>query len=125
MRIVTGMALSLALVSAACGGKSYSTAPPPGGSNPPPGGGAVPSTSPSITVQDNAFDPTSTTLPVGTTVTWTWTGYNTHNVTFDNGATSGDKTNGATYQRTFNTAGTYKYKCTIHGAAMSGQVTIQ
>ncbi len=123
MRIVTGMALSLALVSAACGGKSYSTAPPPGGSNPPPSGG--PSTSSSITVQDNAFDPTSTTLPVGTTVTWTWTGYNTHNVTFDNGATSGDKTNGATYQRTFNTAGTYKYKCTIHGAAMSGQVTIQ
>lgn len=124
MRIVSGMILSLALASAACGGGSYSTAPPPGGSNPPPGGG-MPSTSSSISVLDNSFDPASTTLATGTTVTWTWKGYNTHNVTFDDGAKSSDKSNGATYQRTFNTAGTYKYHCTIHGAAMSGQVTVQ
>jgi plastocyanin len=71
-------------------------------------------------------------------VTWKWDscsdpgaygGYSTcvsHNVTFDDGSnlSSGSQSSG-TYSRTFPAAGTYKYHCSIHGAAMSGQVVVQ
>ena len=47
-----------------------------------------------------------------------------HNVTFDDGETSGDQGTGH-YQRTFATAGSYAYHCTIHGAKlMSGTITV-
>lgn len=60
----------------------------------------------------------------GGTVTWTWQGGNLHNVTFSNGGgTSATQTSG-TFDRTFATAGTYRYNCTVHGQAMSGTVTV-
>ena len=83
------------------------------------------STSNSVSVGDNSFTPSAITVSVGTTVTWTWVGYATHNVTFDDGDSSPDQTAGGTYSLAFSTAGTYKYHCTIHGAAMSGTVTVQ
>ncbi len=113
-------ALGLALVSGCGGGggSSGTTSPPPS-NNPPPS-----STSNAITVADNTFTPSATTLAVGTTATWTWTGSAPHNVTFDDGTKSATQTTG-TYARTFNAAGTYNYHCTVHGAAMSGVVTIK
>ena len=116
-------ALGALLFVAACGGGYDSTAPysSPG---PTTGGTGNGSTTSSISVLDNRFDPTATTVASGTTVTWTWGGRVDHNVTFDDGATSGSKSTG-NYQRTFNTAGTYGYHCTIHGTAMSGSITVK
>jgi plastocyanin len=85
---------------------------------------APPSTSSSINVADNSFSPSATVLPVGTTVTWTWTGAVQHDVVFNDGPKSAVQATG-TYSRQFSAVGTYDYHCSIHGAAMSGKVTIQ
>ena len=102
----------LILAAAACGSSS-STGPKDNGS-----------TSTSITVRDNSFSPSATTVPVGSTVTWTWAGSAPHNVTFSDGTASSTQASG-TFQHAFATAGTFAYHCTIHGAAMSGTVTVQ
>jgi plastocyanin len=88
------------------------------------GGGTGGSSSNAITVGDDFFSPTGTTVPVGTTVNWTWTGSQPHDVTFDDGAHSDTQTSGG-YSRTFSTAGNFKYHCTVHGATMSGAITVQ
>jgi plastocyanin len=92
---------------------------------PPPTGG--------ISVTNNAFSPTSKTVPVGSAVDWAWNscsqspGYGqtcgSHNIVFDDGVSSGLQDQG-TYSRTFTVAGTYPYHCAIHGLAMSGSITV-
>jgi plastocyanin len=106
---------------AACGSGGYGSPTAPGGTTG--STAAPPATTNAIKVVDNAFSPAATTVVAGTTVTWTWTGANMHNVTFDDGQKSTTQNTG-TYQRTFNSAGTYSYHCTIHGTAMSGVVTV-
>jgi plastocyanin len=70
------------------------------------------------------FNPTTISVPVNGTVTWTWnSGGVTHNVTFQDGSTSGNKSSGS-YQKTFPTAGSFSYLCTIHGSIMSGTVNV-
>jgi plastocyanin len=70
------------------------------------------------------FNPADITIPVNGTVTWNWnSGGVVHNVTFQDGSTSGDKASGS-YQKSFPTAGTFSYLCTIHGPVMSGTVTV-
>jgi plastocyanin len=90
-------------------------------------------------VENNAFNPGTTTVPVGSTVKWTWDtctstqdpyGYGTqtcvdHSVAWDAGATGSATQSQGTYQRTFDVAGTYTYHCAVHGAAMSGKVVVQ
>jgi len=82
-----------------------------------------------VTVNDNSFSPSSKTVDVGTTVTWTWAGGAAHNVTWVSGSPAASATQSSgTYQRTFDTAGTYEYYCTIHGtptSGMRGTVTVQ
>ena len=131
MRLAARIAILLIAAAAGCGGSS--TAPGSGGNNnnPPPNPN---NTSSSITVNNDFFDPSATTVPVGTRVTWTWNacsgdGYGgttciSHQVLFDDGTTSGMQSDG-TWSRTFTAAGTYKYHCTVHGTAMSGTVTVQ
>lgn len=115
--VVGGLVLAMA---ASCGGSSGTgNTGPTGPGNP--GGG---STSNAIGVGDNFFSPAATTVAAGSTVTWTWNGGNQHNVTFDDGAKSATQTSG-TYARTFTTAGSYAYHCTVHGSAMSGTVNVQ
>lgn len=77
-----------------------------------------------VSVGDNFFDPTAANVAAGGQVTWTWNGAVTHNVTFPAGTNSSNQASG-TFTRTFATAGTFNYLCTIHGAAMSGQVVVQ
>ena len=77
-----------------------------------------------VRVGNNFFNPTARTVSVGTMVTWRWNaGAVTHNVTFADGPASTNKSSG-TFQRTFAAAGTFAYTCTIHGAGMSGSVTV-
>ena len=106
-----------------CGGSSATTDPIV---NTPPPVGAV-------SVQNNFFSPTSKAVTAGMTVQWAWnscTGdvYNgqtcvAHNIVFDDGVTSGLQDHGS-YTRMFATAGTYNYHCAIHGAVMSGSITV-
>jgi len=74
----------------------------------------------------NQFDPNDVVIAPGGTVTWNFA--TTHNVTFT--AATGvpanitDKSSGSD-SRTFPTAGTFNYICTIHGSGMSGTVRVQ
>ena len=63
----------------------------------------------------NGYTPTSLEVVVGSTITWTNTGALPHTVTDVAGAfDSGLVLAGDTYTRTFTTAATYQYFCTIH-----------
>jgi plastocyanin len=78
-----------------------------------------------VTVQNFSFSPTPVTMNVGDTVKWNWVnGF--HSVVFADGPTSGPPTSttGIHYQRTFEAPGIYDYICGVHGASMSGRVTI-
>ena len=74
---------------------------------------------------NNLFTPANIQVSPGTTVTWTWSSDAiTHNVTFTDGAKSGDQGANATYSRTFAATGTFNYSCTIH-PGMSGSVLVK
>jgi plastocyanin len=78
----------------------------------------------SVAVRDNVFDPQNIQVARNATVTWTWAaGASAHNVTFTDGTHSSDIATGS-YTRTFATAGTFNYSCTLH-AGMNGTVTVQ
>ncbi|MGH7655612.1 MAG: cupredoxin domain-containing protein [Gemmatimonadaceae bacterium] len=101
--------------AAACGGSTYSTGP---------SGNPAPNTVDALA--SLAFSPSTLTVPSGTTVTFTFQGV-AHNVTFTpaTGVPADIATTSNTsVQRTFSTAGTYAYHCTIH-AGMSGTVVVQ
>ena len=83
----------------------------------------------SIAVQDSQFNPSARTIATGDRVEFSWTGTLDHNVTWEDGAPgSGTKTTG-TYEREFNTVGTFRFRCTLHstgfGDGMSGSVSVQ
>jgi len=124
MRKLLCACAAIAAVSlAACGGSMgpYGTS----GGTPPATGGT--STSNAISIGNDFFSPSATTVPVGTTVTWTWNaGGVSHTVTFDDGAPGSGVRSSGTFSRTFSSAGTYTYYCQIHGrAVMSGSITVQ
>jgi len=75
----------------------------------------------------DVFNPSTLTVAVGATVTWVF-GSVEHNVTF-NSSTPGVPTNignshNKNVARTFSTAGTFAYQCTLH-AGMTGSITVQ
>jgi len=120
LRFLIGSAV---LALAACGG-GYTAPNNTGGGGG--GGGGGGSTTDQISIGDNFFNPALTTVPVGTTITWTWAGNNNHNVTSDNGAFPASATQSTgMYSVKFSTAATYAYHCVIHGAAMSGTIKVQ
>jgi plastocyanin len=68
------------------------------------------------------------TIPVGGTVTWTWTGSLPHSVQSVGSSSfpSSDlKTGSGTYAVKFTAPGTYQYDCAVHGAAMTGTIVVQ
>jgi plastocyanin len=83
-------------------------------------GGSGPEPEGDVIVEDNDFEPSNLEVAPGATVVWAWApGSTVHNVTFDDGEASDDQSSG-TYQRSFETAGTFPYHCTFHGTATSG-----
>jgi plastocyanin len=72
----------------------------------------------------NTFTPATAFVSVGGIVTWTFA--TQHNVTFEgSGAPANVPTTGSgSVSRTFPTAGTFQYQCTIH-PGMSGSVVVQ
>lgn len=116
-RFVATLAVAATLTLGACNGAATPGATQGSGSQAAGGGN-------SVAVVDFSFNPATLTLPKGTTVTWTNTGSTTHTVTADDGSfDSGNLPAGQTFSRTFSTAGTFAYHCTIH-ASMKGTITV-
>jgi len=129
MRFLQYLAAAGLAAAASCGGggASNSVTGPTGGNPPggnPTGGSENPVSTNAVTVADNTFTPSSIQVAPGTTVTWTWaSGASSHNVTFTDGTRSADRSSG-TFTRTFSTAGTFSYTCTLHGG-MNGSVLVK
>jgi len=80
----------------------------------------------SVTIQNFAFSPANITVKKGTTVTWTNQDSTAHTVTETDGQTGPNSDSidpGKTFTFTYNTAGTFKYHCSIH-SEMTGSVTV-
>ncbi len=79
-----------------------------------------------VTIADMAFSPAHITVKKGTTVTWTNQDSVAHTVTETDGQDGPDSQTlgeGQSYTFTFDTAGTFKYDCSIH-PSMIGTVTV-
>lgn len=83
-----------------------------------------------VSVGNNFYAPSAISITAGTQVRWTWsnTGAIAHSVT-STGAPSFPGSavltgNGSVYAFTFVNSGVYTYQCAVHGAAMSGTVTV-
>lgn len=121
------VAVCAALITA-CGGSDSTTAPPSSGGTPStpqtPSTPSSPVSTNAVGVDNDFFTPANIQVSPGTTVTWTWAGGVTHNVTFSDGGTnSGDRSSGS-FSRTFGTTGTFNYRCTLH-AGMDGSVLVK
>jgi plastocyanin len=78
-----------------------------------------------VSVGDDFFNPSTSTINVNDQVKWTWIGSISHSSTSNAGLwDSGVHGNGFTYSRTFTTAGNFPYHCTIH-SFQTGSVTVQ
>ena len=105
-----GTILGVVLLAAACGDEDL----------------MGPTETTQVAVVDNRFNPLANRIDPGQTVTWTWSGSNPHNVTFDDAAltASATQTQGI-FERSFDTQGEFTYYCTVHGrAVMSGSVVV-
>ncbi len=79
---------------------------------------------PGVTVVDFAFDPATTTIHVGDTVTWTNTGNAPHTATANNGSFNTPLLqHGQSASHTFSQPGTYTYYCTVH-PFMKGTIVV-
>jgi plastocyanin len=88
---------------------------------------SAPPTSGAVSVVNNSFDPNSSVVKAGSTVTWTWnSGGVEHTLTFTSGPPplpgQTDQTSG-TKAIQFNVVGKYAYHCIIHGG-MDGTLTV-
>jgi plastocyanin len=79
-----------------------------------------------VLIKNFAFSPSSLTVSVGTTVTWTNQDSASHTVTSDSGSelNSATLSTGQSFSHTFTQAGTFAYHCTIH-PFMKATVTVQ
>lgn len=79
---------------------------------------------PAVTIKNFSFGPSTVTVAVGTTVTWTNTDDAPHTVTArDASFSSPTLSKGKSFSFTFRKAGTYSYLCSIH-QYMSGTVVV-
>ena len=137
----TTLTIAILLAAAACGGAGGDTTAPQNSSGNPPPTGGTPSAN-TVSLSGETFNPTAVTVSAGTTVKWKWEncssdptggyggGYGgvtdcaSHNVTFDDGSGASPTQTSGDYSRTFSTAGTYKYHCTMH-SGMTGEIVVK
>ena len=79
------------------------------------------STTNAVTIANNAFSPSTLTISIGETVTWTLTN-GTHTVVSDDFTPVAGSL--STYSHQFDTAGEFAYKCGIH-SSMTGTIIVQ
>jgi plastocyanin len=79
---------------------------------------------PTVNTVGLAFQPQEVTAKAGQAVTWMTTDGTAHNVVDDKGAfTDGAIKTGTAFSHTYDSAGTFKYHCSIH-PSMTGTVTV-
>ncbi|HEX3041261.1 MAG TPA: plastocyanin/azurin family copper-binding protein [Solirubrobacterales bacterium] len=90
-----------------------------------------------VTINDFYFSPTSVTIKSGRALKWIWSSYNSypHDVHLKKGpaalknksrfSTTTTAVTGASFQRTFEVPGTYKFICTVHPSEMKMTVTVK
>ncbi len=107
LRLAAAVATGLLLLATGCGdGESPSTTSDTSDAGPI-------ATDPTVALQSSSFSPETTTVRVGTTVTWRWPdGTVGHDVT-GKGFKSAIQTQG-TFDHRFDAPGTYAYICTLH-----------
>src|SRR5436190_787629 len=77
-----------------------------------------------ISIVNFAFSPSTANIGLNDTVTWTWVG-SPHTTTSDTGLwDSGVFGAGHTFSRTFTSAGTFPFHCTVH-PFMTGSINVQ
>jgi len=136
MQFRTALIGCLVLASvAAC--NSYTSSAPYGnadqGDNTSQGGGPVGAVTVGpdirfVSSHNGSRNPAVDTIPVGGSVTWTWTGslpHSVHSLGSTTFASSAIKTGSGTHAVTFTAPGTYQYDCAVHGPAMSGVIVVQ
>jgi plastocyanin len=84
-----------------------------------------------VRISPNQFDPPTLTIKAGQTVRWIWGG-GTHNVVSGENCTedgvfkSGEPQAGGTFERKFETPGTFPYHCRPHcSEGMRGTIVVQ
>ena len=108
----------------AAGSVTVATSVPPGGGGGGGGGGGAASGTVNASIANRAFNPSSFSVTVGTTIVWTNNDKESHTVTARSGAfDSGNVGVGATYRTVFNTVGSFPFVCTIH-PSMVGVVAV-
>lgn len=114
--------LLLPLLLAVAGCDGYSSTTPEDDED-----GGEPVRTTSVTVGNNFFDPEDIAVSPGATVTWTWSGGVSHNVTFTSGEIESSATQASgTHQAAMpTTTGSYDYRCTIHPSQMQGSVVVE
>lgn len=119
MLVLAALVVTL-MVAAGCGSKKTTTptTPKTTPSTSPPSG----STGSTVVIKNFTFEPSQLTVKAGTTVTWKNEDSTVHTVT-GTGWDSGQVQPGAEFQKTFDTAGTYDYHCSIH-PSMTGKVVV-
>ena len=122
--------LALLAVSAVLVGLGASCSKSNSGPTPPGSGGGGGTTQTTINIPNGdgygntSFAPATVTVPVGRVVIWKNNDGEAHTTTSDTGLWNSNLNPAAEFQRTFNTVGTFNYKCTVH-AGMSGSVIVQ
>jgi LPXTG-motif cell wall-anchored protein len=88
---------------------------------------AAPALAASVSMVDFDFQPSTVTISVGQSVTWSNNASDPHTSTSDSGAwDSGTVNAGGSFTHTFNSVGTFAYHCTFHVAlGMVGTVVVQ
>jgi len=78
-----------------------------------------------VFMQNTAFNPSSITVALNTTITWTNKDGTAHTVTSNDGTSfsSGNIGNGGTFTHKFTATGSFPYHCTIH-SGMTGTVIV-
>lgn len=108
--------LVASLTLAACGGGSG------GGSGE--GNPALTAGQNTVVLRNIAFKPERITIKVGQSVTWVWDDGNVpHNVVFNDLPAKSEILTKGTFRHTFDTAGRFAYRCTIH-PSMTGEVVV-
>jgi plastocyanin len=78
-----------------------------------------------VEISGFAFVPSTLTVSVGTTVTWTNKDSVSHTVTSDDNLfDSGTLPTGATFDHTFDQKGTFEYHCSFH-PYMTGKIIVE
>lgn len=112
---IAALILTTALAVAGCGGSSSSSGTSSSGATSTPSPGSSGKTV-QVTLQNIAFNPSTTTAKVGQTITWTNRDTVSHNVTAKTGGSFHSPTlgQGQTYSYKLTKPGTITYVCTIH-----------